>query len=126
MIINNNSGPIKKQPFMKPQNQSNKVNNFVLYDKNKYNDISNHNDMTKKSLAVLQERLDKEYGEDFCYKVMSGVGELLSLKKKLENAKLKLKDYEDGEENNLKVPLSSDYTSQMIKQLFEDGTNYGR
>ena len=32
----------------------------------------------------------------------------------------------DAEENNLKVPLSSDYTSQMIKQLFEDGTNYGR
>ena len=58
MIINNNSGPIKKQPFMKPQNNSNKINNFILYDKNKYNDISNHNDMINKSIAVLQERLD--------------------------------------------------------------------
>ena len=54
----NNNGSIKKQPFTNPQNKSNKVNNFILYDKNKYKDISNHSDMINKSIAVLQERLD--------------------------------------------------------------------
>lgn len=32
----------------------------------------------------------------------------------------------DAAENNLVVPLSPDYTSKMIKQLFEDDTNYGK
>ncbi len=58
MIIEKNKN-IERQPFKIPQQfKSTKVNNFKLYDKNKYHDINNSNDMANKSLAILQERLD--------------------------------------------------------------------